>query len=88
MNSMSISGCSPTTNGWRAGGDGEYVPLEKRAIRASMTIVSDFAPYLSGACQKIVGASSDAAMLQRCEQAMQQAVGAHATAIRSQRTCT
>ena len=73
-----------TNDQWLArGGDGEYVPLEKRAIRADPTIVSDFAPYLSGAC-KIVGASSDAAMLQRCEQAMQQAVGAHATAIRSQ----
>ena len=64
-------------------GDGEYVPLEKRAIRADPTIVADFAPYLSGAC-KIVGASSDAAMLQRCEAAMQQAVGAQATAVRSQ----
>jgi Cof subfamily protein (haloacid dehalogenase superfamily) len=73
-----------TNNQWLArGGDGEYVPLEKRAIRADPTIVSDFAPYLSGAC-KIVGASSDAAMLQRCEQAMQQAVGTQATAVRSQ----
>jgi Cof subfamily protein (haloacid dehalogenase superfamily) len=64
-------------------GDGEYVPHEKLAIRANPTIVADFAPYLNGAC-KIVGASSDAAMLQRCEAAMQQAVGAQATAARSQ----
>ena len=64
-------------------GDGEYVPHEKRAIRADPTIVNDFAPYLNAAC-KIVGASSDAAMLQRCEAAMQQAVGAQATAVRSQ----
>jgi len=64
-------------------GDGEYVPHEKRAIRADPTIVNDFAPYLQAAC-KIVGASSDAAMLQRCEAAMQQAVGAQATAVRSQ----
>ncbi len=63
--------------------DGEYVPHEKLAIRADPTIVTDFAPYLHGAC-KIVGASSDAAMLQRCEAAMQQAVGAEATAVRSQ----
>ena len=63
--------------------DGEYVPHEKRAIRADPTIVSDFAPYLSMAC-KIVGASSDAALLQRCEAAMQQAVGAQATTVRSQ----
>jgi Cof subfamily protein (haloacid dehalogenase superfamily) len=64
-------------------GDGEYVPHEKLAIRADPTIVTDFTPYLHAAC-KIVGASSDAAMLQRCEAAMQQAVGAQATAVRSQ----
>jgi Cof subfamily protein (haloacid dehalogenase superfamily) len=63
--------------------DGEYVPHEKRAIRADPTIVEDFAPYLSSAC-KIVGSSSDAALLQRCEIAMQQALGAQATAVRSQ----
>jgi hydroxymethylpyrimidine pyrophosphatase-like HAD family hydrolase len=45
--------------------------------------VTDFSFYLTGAC-KIVGASSDAALLQRCEVAMQQAVGAEATAVRSQ----
>jgi Cof subfamily protein (haloacid dehalogenase superfamily) len=64
-------------------GDGEYVPHEKRAIRADPTIVADFAPYLNAAC-KIVGASSDAPMLQRCEAAMREAVGAQATAVRSQ----
>ena len=63
--------------------DGEYVPHEKRAIQADPVIVKDFAPYLSAAC-KIVGASSDAALLQRCEAAMQQALGAEATAVRSQ----
>lgn len=63
--------------------DGEYVPNEQRAIRADPTIVGDFAPYLTAAC-KIVGASSDAARLQRCEAAMQQALGAQATAVRSQ----
>jgi Cof subfamily protein (haloacid dehalogenase superfamily) len=64
-------------------GNGEYVPHEKRAIRADPTIVEDFAPYLSAAC-KIVGASSDPALLQRCEAAMQKALGAEATAVRSQ----
>jgi Cof subfamily protein (haloacid dehalogenase superfamily) len=64
-------------------GDGEYVPHEKRAIRADPTIVGDFAPYLSAAC-KIVGSSADAALLQRCEAAMQQELGAQATAVRSQ----
>src|SRR5258708_96654 len=63
--------------------DGEYVPHEKRAIRADPTIVGDFTAYLSGAC-KIVGSSSDAALLQRCEIAMQQALGAQATAVRPQ----
>jgi Cof subfamily protein (haloacid dehalogenase superfamily) len=63
--------------------DGEYVPGEKRAIRADPTAVADFTPHLSGAC-KIVGASSDAALLARCEAAMQQALGAGATAVRSQ----
>jgi Cof subfamily protein (haloacid dehalogenase superfamily) len=64
-------------------GDGAYVPHEKRAIRADPTIVTDFTPYLASAC-KIVGASADAALLQRCEVAMQQALGAQATAVRSQ----
>lgn len=64
-------------------GDGEYVPNEVRAIRAEPTVVGDFAPYLTDAC-KIVGASSDAALLQRCEAAMQTALGAKATAVRSQ----
>jgi len=64
-------------------GDGEYVPLEERAIKAAPTIVDDFAPYLTSAC-KIVGASSDAALLQACEVAMQKALGTQATAVRSQ----
>jgi len=63
--------------------DGEYVPHEKRAIKADPTIIPDFTPHLATAC-KIVGASSDAALLQRCEVAMKQAVGAEATAVRSQ----
>ena len=62
---------------------GEYVGHEKLAIKHDPTIVPDFAPYLTGAC-KIVGASSDAAMLQRCEAAMQQTVGGQAIAVRSQ----
>ncbi|MGB9114220.1 Cof-type HAD-IIB family hydrolase [Bradyrhizobium sp.] len=64
-------------------GDGEYVPNEKRAIRADPTIVADFAPYLASAC-KIVGAGADAALLRHCEVAMQQALGAQATTVRSQ----
>ena len=64
-------------------GDGEYVPNEKRAIRADPSVVADFSPYLATAC-KIVGSGSDPALLQRCEVAMQQALGAQATAVRSQ----
>lgn len=64
-------------------GDGEYVPNEIRAIRADPTVVADFSPYLTAAC-KIVGASSDAALLLRCEAAMQAALGGRATAVRSQ----
>jgi Cof subfamily protein (haloacid dehalogenase superfamily) len=63
--------------------DGEYVPHEKRAIKHDPAIVADFTPYLGAAC-KIVGASSDAGLLQRCEAAMKEAVGTQATAVRSQ----
>jgi Cof subfamily protein (haloacid dehalogenase superfamily) len=63
--------------------DGEYVPNEKRAIRAEPTVISDFTPYLSQAC-KVVGSSSDFALLARCEAEMQKALGREATAIRSQ----
>jgi Cof subfamily protein (haloacid dehalogenase superfamily) len=73
-----------TSDLWLArDGNGAYVPHEKRAIRADPTLVDDFTPYLSKAC-KIVGASADAAGLQQCETAMQEALGAQATAIRSQ----
>ena len=64
-------------------GNGEYVPNEIRAIRANPTVVADFSPYLTAAC-KIVGASSDAPLLQRCEAAMQKTLGGQATAVRSQ----
>ena len=63
--------------------DGEYVGHEKRAIQHDPTIVGDFAADMNRAC-KIVGASSDPALLIRCEAAMKEAVGAEATAVRSQ----
>jgi len=63
--------------------DGEYVAHEQRAIRADPTIVGDLTPHLTEAC-KIVGASSDPELLRRCEAAMKEAVGAEATAVRSQ----
>jgi Cof subfamily protein (haloacid dehalogenase superfamily) len=63
--------------------DGEYVPHEQLAIKHDPTIISSFTPYLTGAC-KIVGASSDAALLARCEAVMKEAIGQEATAVRSQ----
>jgi hydroxymethylpyrimidine pyrophosphatase-like HAD family hydrolase len=53
------------------------------AIHADPIVVADFAPYLTSAC-KIVGSSSDPVLLQRCEDAMQHALGTMATAVRSQ----
>ena len=64
-------------------GNGEYVAHERHTIRADPTIVADFTPYLSATC-KIVGASPDPGLLQRCEAAMQKALGAEANAVRSQ----
>src|SRR6185312_12124483 len=48
-----------TNEHWFArNGDGEYVPNEKRAIRAEPTVIEDFSPHFSQAC-KVVGSSSD-----------------------------
>jgi Cof subfamily protein (haloacid dehalogenase superfamily) len=63
--------------------DGEYVPNERRAIKADPTVIADFTPYVSKAC-KVVGSSSDFEKLKRCEAAMQKALGTQATAVRSQ----
>jgi Cof subfamily protein (haloacid dehalogenase superfamily) len=63
--------------------DGKYVPHERDTIKFDPAFVGDFAPFMATAC-KIVGASADAALLQRCESAMQKALGAQASAIRSQ----
>jgi Cof subfamily protein (haloacid dehalogenase superfamily) len=61
----------------------EYNAFEKRTIKTDPVITEDFTPYLSAAC-KIVGSSADFAHLQRCEAAMQTALGARATVARSQ----
>jgi Cof subfamily protein (haloacid dehalogenase superfamily) len=63
--------------------DAEYNPFEKRTIKTDPVIIDDFTPYLSAAC-KIVGSSSDAALLQRCEAEVQKALGTQATVARSQ----
>jgi Cof subfamily protein (haloacid dehalogenase superfamily) len=62
---------------------GAYVAHERRAIRAEPIITEDFTPYLSSAC-KIVGSSDDAPLLVACENAMQDALGEQAHAVRSQ----
>lgn len=64
-------------------GDGEYVAHERRTIRADPTLIEDFGPYVASAC-KVVGSTSDPDLLVRCEEALQQAIGAEATAVRSQ----
>jgi Cof subfamily protein (haloacid dehalogenase superfamily) len=63
--------------------DGKYVPHERNTIQFDPTFAKAFAPYLANAC-KIVGASGDSALLQRCEIAMQKVLGSQASAIRSQ----
>ncbi|MET0706385.1 MAG: HAD family hydrolase [Tardiphaga sp.] len=63
--------------------DGKYVPHEQNTIQHDPVIVDDFTPYLARAC-KIVGASADFPLLERCEAAMQKALGDTAVAVRSQ----
>ena len=74
MRSASISGCSPTTAGTRAiptANTSRTRSARSRPIRPSSRI----SRRISTEACKIVGASSDAALLQRCEAAMQEAVG-------------
>jgi hypothetical protein len=84
LNQFGVDAWLFTNDKWLAHNpDGQYNPLEGRTIKADPVITGDFTPYLSHTC-KIVGSSSDAALLQRCEAAMQQAVGAQATVACSQ----
>src|SRR3954464_6061974 len=46
--------------------DGKYVPHERNTILFDPTFADDFSPFMTTAC-KIVGASADPALLQRCE---------------------
>jgi Cof subfamily protein (haloacid dehalogenase superfamily) len=63
--------------------EGTYVPHERNTIQFDPTFADEFAPYIERAC-KIVGASSDAPLLERCEKAMQGALGRGASVVRSQ----
>lgn len=84
LNEFGIDSWLFTSEKWLTrNGKGEYVAHEMLAIRSEPTVVADFAPYLTASC-KIVGSSSDPALLQRCEIVMQQALGTSATAVRSQ----
>ncbi|HEY3681249.1 MAG TPA: HAD family hydrolase [Bradyrhizobium sp.] len=84
LNQFGVDAWLFTNDKWLAHNpDGEYNPLESRTIKADPVITGDFTPYLSAAC-KIVGSSSDPALLKRCEAAMQQALGAQATVACSQ----
>jgi Cof subfamily protein (haloacid dehalogenase superfamily) len=63
--------------------DGKYVPHERNTIKHDAVTVDDFSPYAARVC-KIVGASADFPLLEKCEKAMQDALGAQAVAVRSQ----
>ncbi len=59
------------------------MPHERNTIQFDPTFADDFTLFMGSAC-KIVGASADPALLERCETAMQKALGTQASAIRSQ----
>ena len=63
--------------------DGKYVPHEQRTILFDPTRTDDFTPLIDKAC-KIVGASPDFALLERCEKELQAELGETALAVRSQ----
>jgi Cof subfamily protein (haloacid dehalogenase superfamily) len=62
---------------------GDYVPQERKAIRAEPTVVVDFDHHL-GRAAKIVGSSKNFARLVECEAAMREALGGDASIARSQ----
>lgn len=64
--------------------DGDYVDHESRTVDMAPVVVESFDPFLGEAC-KIVGVSADPERLQRCEAAMQAALGDSASAVRSQK---
>jgi Cof subfamily protein (haloacid dehalogenase superfamily) len=63
--------------------DGKYVPHERATIQFDPDLASDFGPWITGA-SKIVGVSADPVLLERCEAAMQAALGNRASVVRSQ----
>jgi Cof subfamily protein (haloacid dehalogenase superfamily) len=69
---------------WLRDPNGDYVERERRTVAADPTIIPDFAPYLAN-LSKIVGVSRDFDRLAECETAVKEALGARASAARSQR---
>lgn len=63
--------------------DGNFVLLEQKTIQMDPVIVPDFADFADRAC-KIVGVSADPEKLAFCEISIQNALGAKASAARSQ----
>jgi Cof subfamily protein (haloacid dehalogenase superfamily) len=63
--------------------DNRYVAKEIRAVHFEPTIVRTLESAL-GSAYKVVGVSEDHALLARCEQELQAALGEHASASRSQ----
>lgn len=63
--------------------DGQYVPHEQQTIEASPLIADLDGPCVSEAC-KVVGVSSDFALLARCEAELQGLLGKEAHVARSQ----
>jgi Cof subfamily protein (haloacid dehalogenase superfamily) len=84
LNEFGVDAWLFTNDQWlTTNADAHYNQFERRTIKADPVIVDDLSPYLSTAC-KIVGSSSDAELLERCEAAVQAAAGDKATAARSQ----
>jgi hydroxymethylpyrimidine pyrophosphatase-like HAD family hydrolase len=63
--------------------NGDYVMRERKTILAEPTVVADFDGYLAQAA-KIVGSSTNFALLAECESKMRKAVDGQASIARSQ----
>jgi Cof subfamily protein (haloacid dehalogenase superfamily) len=69
---------------WLRDPNGDYVERERRTVAANPAVISEYAPYLAN-LSKIVGVSRDFDRLAECEVAVKAALGANASAARSQR---
>jgi Cof subfamily protein (haloacid dehalogenase superfamily) len=69
---------------WLRDPNGDYVERERRTVAANPTVIPEYAPYLAN-LSKIVGVGRDFDRLAECEAAVKEALGATASAARSQR---